>query len=213
MRLTLCTSHAYVKTLSGVCFSNRQRRDIKENSKHVGSAGASAVGGNSKMKKFKLALTHRKLEFNISLDLSREEGIKKLKELLEEEISQKNQGCKYRIIGSIAELKPIENINLIVENQSGNTRFDVISAKFDIQNNTTFELKGYVENKCKIYGELGILLFLIGYLIYLIPTLTQDNFMYALLFLGFIIWIGFDVYSRPTNALRFLETKLRTIKE
>lgn len=164
------------------------------------------------MDKLRFILGIKKIDFLFNLTLSRAEGIRKLKLLLDEEIG--NSDSDYRIIGSFRNMNEKEFITLIIEKQSGNRRFDVIASSFEILEGSTLRLDGNVVNKCKSYGELGILMFLIGLLSYSVISVTGNEMLLRIfIFSTVVIWFAVDIYRRPFKALNFMKQSLSRLDE
>lgn len=151
-------------------------------------------------------LASRPVDFNLTLQIDVQEGREQLKQLFDDELNQPNCSDSYRLIGSFS--KNQSHVTIVIERQDGNKRFDVIKGHLDILEDSSFKLKGILENKCKIYGEVFIVIFLIGLSIYTIPNISSDDFLYLLIFPAFIIWLLIDIYLRPKRALNFLKKKL-----
>ena len=163
------------------------------------------------MSPLKFIMTSKEVEFNIDLNINRNKGIEKIKELIDKEIKLENSDNDYRLIGSLTNDKQGETLTLIVERQNGNSRFDVMKGIFKISTGESFTLIGHIENKCKIYGQLGIIIFLIGLSFYIVPKINPDEFLYFLIYPAIIIWLITDIYLRPTKALNFLKRKILEI--
>jgi hypothetical protein len=160
------------------------------------------------MDKLKFILTSKKVDFTININIPREIGVKKIRQLIDEEIRNTNDDSSYRIIGSMNEMEEDENLILTIERQNGNNRFDVLKADLKISTSPTFELNGYIENKCKIYGQVGVLIFFICLAVSVSPKVGSDNYYLFFIYPIVIIWLAADIYLRPTRALNFLISRI-----